>query len=330
MSPVVFAVPYVPPTPPAPPFRGFGLVWVGWDGSEWDMTGTSGPTGLSLLPGVRGIDTPPPTRRQTKSSPAVAGTRHQGTSVLERPVYWPLRVFSDESSQAWIEYDRAFWATLDEDRVGTWRITHPDGTRRELVCRYDSTDNQGSDIDPALAGWNTYGINLVAEQPYWTGKPVVVQFEANEPTEFFSTDPDTVVHISEGSTLEGAQLHNPGDVTTAPTWWISGTESLTVGVGDVTLDVPFEVAEDRLLVVDSAQTAQTAKEVDAPPPGLTDAEQVAWVAARLPTADDRTKELGTDTGWASIPARNAVDLALAMIGDGRVQARLVPQYRRGL
>ncbi|MGN8245232.1 hypothetical protein ACTHAM_002351 [Cellulomonas soli] len=330
MSPTVFAVPFIPPPPPLPAFRGFGMTWTGWDGTVWDLTGgESEGTGLSLQSGVRGHDVPPKSRRFSSDSPALAGSRTRGFQVLDREVFWPLRVYSDASSQAWVEYDRAFWRTLQEDRPGVWTLIHPDGTRRTLRCAYAETDGSASDIDPSLVGWALYGINLVAEQPYWQGAPVVRRFAAAAAAPFIPEGGGPPFAIGEESTLSTATITNPGDVPSWVTWWVTDTDSLTIGVDGRAVVVPFEVGPGRMLVIDTSPAARTAKEIDAPPIDLVTREaQESWVASQLPTATDRTRELGPSTKWGPVPAGGMVDVSIDMVGPGSVRASLVPLHRR--
>lgn len=332
MSPVVYAAPYVPPPPPVSPWVAFVMTWTGWDGSVWDLTGASGPTGLSLRPGVRGLLTPP-LRRHATPRAGVPGSRYRGHQVLERPVRWPVHVWSDDSSQAWLDWDRAFWRTMDPDRPGLWTVRHPDGTTRSLVCRFDGENDATSDRDPVRHGWGVYDLALVAdEDPFWRGDPIVRGpfTTAAEQVPFFGEEGAPPFHISAPSLASSVVLvSNPGDVPAPPTWWVhANDDDLYLGTPGRTVHVPFTVEEDRLLVVDSSPLAQTAIEVDAPPADLTRAEQEAWVAEHLPAGVDRTTELGDATRWGTIPAGASVDVTIEAAGAAVVSLAIVPRYRR--
>ena len=333
MSPVVYAAPYVPPPPRVSPWRGFSMIWRAWDGSEWDLTGSRGPTGLALLEGVRGLISPPTTRFSSPRA-SVPGSRYRGSQVQERPVYWPLLVWADLSSQAWIDYDAAFWRSMDMDRPGVWQVTHPNGIIRSLLCRFDGLDDDSLVRDPARAGWTTYGVNLVAdEDPFWRGQPVVRGpfATAVEAVPFFGEDGAPPFYLS-GSGLASTTvaIANPGDVAAPPVWWVhSSDDDLFVGVPGRRVHVPFSVEEGRLLVVDASPLAQTAIEVEAPPANVTDrSEQEAWVAAHLASGVDRTTELGDTTRWGSIPAGSSVDVSIESAGAAVVSLSITPRYRR--
>lgn len=333
MSGVIFVGPYTPPGAPRPEFIGVELLWIGWDGSEWDLTGSDI---VQALPGIRGLDDPPPTKRFSSSATTIAGSRRRGMQVLEKPFYLPVRVSSEQGSQSFLEYARAFLDTMDEDRPGTLVVTRPDASKRSLVLRFDSLDADGTDIDPVLVGMREYGFNLVAEQPYWTGDAVTRRFEVAEPAPFIPEGGGPPFTISESSTVDTASMPNPGNVTAWPTWWAGSFESIVLGVGDLSIEVPFEVSTDRWLILDASPTARTAKEIDAPPPSdktgdALEAEQEAWVASQLPTALDRTLELGDVVQWAAVPAGQNVQLTVNPEGtEAWIRVQIVPRYKRAL
>src|SRR5699024_2008381 len=98
-------------------------------------------SGVRLMRGVRGL-TQPPRVRYTSQSAGVSGSRSRGGRTTEREVFWPTRVYAGDSSAAWLDYDRAWWQSLNPRRTGVWRVTRPDGSWRELVCRPVSDDDK--------------------------------------------------------------------------------------------------------------------------------------------------------------------------------------------
>lgn len=319
----VFAVPAPPPAAPVNPWPGMRMTWEGWDGSLWDLTDPE-TSGVSLQAGVRGLLTPA-FRRHTTSSPAVPGARNRGYSTDERSVFWPVKVFQDTGSQAWIDHDAAFWRTFHPERTGVWTVTQPSGKARSLRCRFVEAQD-GLDIDPSLMGWAVYGIGLVAEQPYWTGDVVTREFVPSDPVPFFPGPPFT---ISEGSLQRSAAIDNPGDEPAYLTWWLNGPTTGTFGVGARVVDVPFEISEGRTLVLDGSPTARTALEIASPPADLALTEQLTLVQERLRTgATDRTRELGASSKWGPVPAGTAVPLSVDAVGAGTIRAFLTPQHHR--
>lgn len=326
MTPIVYAVPRPPHVQPVNPWPGARMKWVAWDGSSWPMNG-HWPRGLSLQAGARGL-TMPGGEHTVDESAGVDGGHWRGWHTGVREVFWPLLVWCGGSSQEWLDYDAAFWRTLDWRRPGRWVVTQPNGTSRYLVCRFVSDGGHALAAAPGKREWARYEITLQAEQPFWVGEPVVRPFSVGAPVPLYP-ESGGYLTVSEGSTVDGATLRNPGDEDTYLTWWIPEQTSGVYGVGDRSVVVPFEVAADRLLVVDTRPTARTAIEIDAPTPGLSQAEQEAWVAARLPTGLDRTRELGAATKFGVLPGGVDSDLTISVVGGGgTVRASFEPLYRR--
>lgn len=328
-GPVVYAVPYIPPAPFADPWPGITQLWIGPDGSEWALGG-KGAQGIHLKPGVRGRTMPE--GKHTIDQPAgIAGGVWRGWRADPREVFWPLSVWKDGGSQAWLDYDSAFAASFDPERPGTWVVIQPNGTRRELRCRFVSDGGGAGDFAPGVRGYASYGITMIAEEPYWRGEQVVRWFTPAEPVDFLPAHAGDPFVIGEGSSTATARVSNLGDVTAWPTWWANGTDTVTAGVGDMAVEIPFTVAPDRLLVVDTSPAVRTAIEIDmypttTPPYGVEAQEK--WVAERLPTGLDRTRELGENTKFAAIPRGKSLNLAIDIVGSGRVRVAFAPQHRR--
>lgn len=226
MTAFVFVPPYTPPPPPAPAFSAYGSVWTGADGSVWDLTDPSSGVFMTNQ-GVRGLLRPEYTRFTSKSA-GVAGSRHRGSRAEERPVYWPVFVYSDTGSQEWIERDRAFAASFDPDMPGVWTVTQPSGEARHLSCRLIDDGGAADGPDPVRAGWRVYGMNLVANDPYWYGPPVSQTWgstvEVGRSTFPIRFD-DRSFRRKSSSTLGTVRMTNPGDVDAWPTLRIEGGPS---------------------------------------------------------------------------------------------------------
>lgn len=305
MTGVFLAAPSLVPTmPDAGHWPGLEFTWTGWDGTIWNLAGGR-PSGVALKPGVRGLSMPP-LQRYTSGSPATAGSRWRGVRAQEREVFWPLGVYQITGSQEWLDYDRHFWRTLDPERPGVWTVTQPNGEARHLTCRFVDDGTHAFDIDPSRMGWTTYGITLVAEDPFWHGQPVNRTWSTTEATSFFGAGAPSFF-ISSSSVLATARIINPGDVDAWPVWTITGpTESVEVGVGDQIIEVPFGLLEGESLTIDASPTAQTA----------IDSHGV-----------ERTSELGR-TEFAPIRPGQSEQLSLNMVGEGTVSATLTPRYYR--
>lgn len=291
-------------------WSGLSMLWTGWDGSQWELSDLS--SGVQLKAGARGLGSPDGDR-YTSMSPAQAGSRNRGRRTLEREVFWPLRVYSGAGSQAWLDYDAAFWATMHPDRPGVWSVTQPNGITRSLVCRFVSDGSQTFDVDPSLIGWQNYGVTLVAERPFWVGEKIVRSWsdEASQP--FFGGTGGGGVgppfYISAGNTISSARMPNPGDVDVYPVWSIGGsTTSVTVGVGDSTITYAAPIAGGDTITIDTDPARRT----------VVDQNGV-----------DRSGNLQTGSQpFAPIPAGAGVPLSLSMVGTGTVTATIEPRYFR--
>lgn len=307
MAPSVFLAPAGPPPVAsaqvaAPsPWYGLGHRWLGWDDSVWDLSDWR--SGAFLTGGgVRGL-TMPEFARHTSRSASIPGARYRGHVEGEREAFWPLYLYADDGSQAWVERDRAFWRTLQPGRTGQWEVRHPDGGSRRLRLRLVDDGQHAWVRDPVKFGWALYGITLVAEQPFWEGDPVVRSWAgAGEPGNFPWT-------IARGNTLASASMPNPGDVDAWPVWTVHGpVTSVTVGVGGRLITAPIELAEGEWLRID-------------PRPGPRGKSAYDSSGAR------RTPEL-TVREFEPVPPGESVPLSLAMTGTGRVEASLTPLWYR--
>jgi hypothetical protein len=321
---IVYGAPYLPPVPAAPAWAGLGMRWAS-KGTEWALTDPS--TGLFLMPGVRGLGSVASTRHSTES-PAVAGSRFEGASFLDREVFWPLHIFSDAGSVDWMHRDRAFWRTMDPEDTGVWTVTHPDGAHRSLRLRFQSDGDRALDLDPLRSGWASYGITLVAERPFWEGVPEVRSFAGQAPPlPFFEPTGPQVVNIASGYSVANASMDNPGDVESYPRWFIEGPAlTASVGVGSMVVDVPFEVPEGQCLVIESDPDliGATLYDVVSGAPSKP-SERVVGVDLINPV--DMTAALG-EADFAPIPAGTAVPLSLTLVGLGKVEALLPTLFRR--
>lgn len=321
---IAYAIPYIPPAPPAPPWRGMSLSWTGWDGSEWDLTRPA--AGLFLRPGVRGLQLPS-FERQSSSSPMVPGSRHRGSSTKDRDVFWPLYIYSDEGSAQFMERDRAFWRSLDTDLEGTWTATLPDGSRRTLGLRLIGADDDLTH-DPIQRGWAKYGINLLADKPYWLGESVTKSWAQGDMRDFYISDADrtkygypadAIHYLSAGGSLGSAKFTNDGDVPAYPVWTVVGpTTDVSFGVGGNNTVVPFTIP------------AGFAVQLDTDPVDGQVLWYGAWDAASksILSPVDRTPELDPTSAFVAIPRGEDRPLTIAMTGTGTVIAEVRNKYRR--
>lgn len=302
---VIFGSSAAPSSAPVQ-WTGFDMRWTGADGSKWNLTNAS--DGTVMMPGVRGLSMPPVVHHRAAHA-SVPGARWRGLHVDVREVFWPLQVYTGDGSAAWLEKDRAFWRSLDPVKTGTWTVIQPDGTRRSLKLRFVDDGEAAFGHDPVQGGWNSYGITLAAEQPFWEADEIKKSWESgNTPVDFFGP-PFT---ITGGGTLTEAKLENPGDVDAHVVWRVYGPcTSASVGINGKTITVPFAIDAGKYVRIDTNPTAQTA--------WLSDGNGNLTV--------DKTGSL-TGITFAPLPGKATSDLSLTMAGTGKITATFTPRYYR--
>lgn len=323
----------VAPPPQVRRFRGLSMTWTGWDGSVWELTQSS--AGVFLTDGgVRGLHMPP-VQRYTSQSPSVPGSRWRGSRTGERECFWPLFVYSDESSQAWLERDRAFWRTMRPDQLGTWSVTDPGGVTRSLACRFSDSEDSLT-RDPVAFGWNLYGITLVAEQPFWSGPPVVRSFTAGAGVPFFGGVGEPggpPFYPSRGNTAASAKVDNPGDVDVYPVYVLNGPvdSGATVGVGSKVTTYGAAVVAGKSVVIDHRPGRRGARQIDTPTVSPESAEWWALIDAAVDSGDDMIRAGNvTQANFqvAPIAPGEAQALAINFTGTGAIHVGLNPLHYR--
>lgn len=314
--------------PKAVPPPAVGPQWAGVTSMTWTVPGVASVDLLDwradgvmvLRDGLRGLNMPP-VERFTSTSPAVAGSRWRGAQTRERSVFWPTLVYTDAGSDVWHEADERLWSTLRPDLVGEWAVVTDRGGERRLRCRWVGDGDHSFPRDPIQAGWAIYGVELVAEDPYWAGETVVSTWEAGGSAgEPFLPGPP--FHIAAASTTDAARLVNPGELPAHVVWTVTGPcTSAQVGfeVDTDTPDgptrsvvkVPWPLADGETVTIDTRPNMQTA---------------VATSAAGAVT--DRTGDLGEEAAFAPIPPGDGATLQLAVDGGGTITAELEPMYWR--
>lgn len=299
----IFASLPAPPPPRVSPWQTLVVVWVGWDGSVWNLN--SGAEGVRLLKdGVEGLHFPPITK-WSSSSPVVPGKRSRGWQSDAREVFWPVQI-RGASSEAFRELYDAFFTTIHPDRAGEWMVRAGEQVRRlRLTGTFDTSHNDP--LDPYLRGRAVYGVTLEAEQPYWEGESFSVgPWLAADGVDFFDPGGSPLFHISSSHTAASAEMTNPGDVDAYPVWTVTGPMSdIELGVGTRIIDVPFAVADGEVLVID------------------TDPRNITATVNGV----DATEDLGFQS-FAPIPAKATTPLHVEATGEGSITVSLTPLYFR--
>lgn len=239
-------VEYAPPLPPgvvsADAFNEMEHTWFGTDGSEWPLSHP--PSGVFLTQqGIEGLHMPvfDMVRRE---SPMIHGSSYHGYRIQERRVVWPLYVYSDVGSDHFTELDRALWKSLKPGQEGTWRVTLPNGSFRELRMRISAPSGVHIyERDPIKFGWQAYAVEAIADtNPFWThpleraGSRVAWAVDSEDPDDNFFGGADGMgppLIITESAVERIRDWHNPGDEDVWPTVTVTGPmQRVVVKQGD--------------------------------------------------------------------------------------------------
>lgn len=320
---LIFASPATPP-----PVNQAGITpsiemtWTSWDGTEWDLV--SGRQGVALQSGVRGLNMPSLTR-YAQTSAGVHGSRGTGWIAKEREVFWPTLIYKPSGDPTWGELDGLFWRSMHPERPGTWTVTGPAATSapRTLSCTYESDGGHSLSKIPSVRGWETYGVYLTAEKPFWMGERVKRSWGTRTPTNFFGSGAPSF-NISSGSSVSTATVSNPGDVDAWPEWTVVGPiKSGSIGLNGRSVNIPFNIPAGKAVYVDTDPSKQTILYGD-------------WIVdpttleGRMANTADRFMDMG-QIDFAPIPSGEDLPLQLTLaepgVGAGVVM-HLTPRYFR--
>lgn len=283
-----------------------GHRWTGWDGSVFDLRRTPGSSIWLTAEGVEGMGMPA-SDDFTREAEVLDGQEFLGWRAKPRSVFWPIAI---DAGDNWQKVQAGFWRSLTPGRVGVWRVTAPDGSWRELRCRFSEAD-EVYETDPSVDGFEERGVSLIADDPWWRGDSVTHTFRPQAPVPFFSTAGPGVLELMSAFSLDRAQITNTGDVDAWPVWEIEGpTSGFSVGVGSATVAGSLVIPAGRSVFIDSDPISQV----------------IQWDNGTLvPYA-----QLDT-VGFAPVPSGARVSLAVHTDGtDGAVTVTLSPRYLRAV
>lgn len=305
-DPVILSRPPVGPPVPEDQWAGVSLVWIGADGSVWDI-GTGGRGAVLQRSGTEGLHNPVITKFNSTSR-VIPGNRPRGWRTEAREVFWPILVYSRENSAQWKSRYQEFFASIHPEIPGTWRVSHG-GVTRELQLTGVFKNGHAFEHDPLIFGWEMFGVPLEAHQPYWEGAPLELgPWRQPETGPFFAPGGSPDFFISSSTEIGRALITNPGDVDAWLVWKAVGPLSeIEIGIGDAVATIPFDLAPGQELIIDTDPRHQTGTLN-----GL-----------------DVTKPLGL-LPYAAIPPGSNVEVHVEAAGDGEISATLTPLYFRAM
>lgn len=289
--------------PPDLPTSGLRHTFTSWEGVTWHLSQWQDTGVLLTDQGIRGLHLPA-IDDFTDELAGVDGQHARGFRLPARSCFWPVLIW-DLGQGQWAQRDAEFWRALRPGQVGTWTVSDDSGRARHLRVRVVSRGDEAFTIDPTVRGWHAYGINLVADDPWWHGDPVLVTGEDSSAADFIDSEGSPPFHISGGAALAGLTITNPGEAPAWPIWRAVGPHTdLVVGVGGHLVQCP-DVASGELLEINTSPVRRTV----------------------LLDGVDVFGELGT-RDFAPVPPGESVALHATSTGAGSVQCHLVPRYFR--
>lgn len=204
---------------PPPPFHSpFGIMqhtWTGTDGSVWELSHYQ--TGVFIVQeALEGLHMPL-VDEVNRISPSAHGSTFQGYRVQARDVVWAIYIYTDDSSEAFYDLDRRFFDSMKLGRYGTWRVTRPDGSFRELSMR-PVPISFSHERDPGRFGWVKYPVRFLADMnPFWTYPYEVAgsrsTFEDEPGDDFFGGEEGSgpPLYLSPARVEVSREIYNDGD-----------------------------------------------------------------------------------------------------------------------
>jgi hypothetical protein len=286
--------------------RPLGIRWEGPNGAAFELNDGLGD--VRAIPGIGGLGMPSWTSFVT-SSAAEDGQTVRSVKADPKEFVLPVAVKS-RTGRDWLLADADFFASLDPFLPGRLVVTNPfTSSTRTLECRLVDDGGATYDMDPAVAAWASYGLRMIADQPFFLGDPIEKSF-AREPDMDFRR-PAGGKWVSRSSNTGNATMPNPGSEPAYFTAKITGggddgLSSWAVGVDGKRVGGDIPLAPTRWATVDTHPKA---------------------LSVRL---DDGTSLIGELSegafAWIAPGARVPVDFLLE--GVGSVLLKVVPRHRK--
>ncbi|NII42302.1 hypothetical protein E9228_002960 [Curtobacterium flaccumfaciens] len=308
-----------PPLPPIPgPTDSRVLSLESLDGAV-SVVLAGGRSGRVLMPGATGLRLPP-VDVVTGTTPGMAGSWLQEVNVLEREVFLPIGLWSDESQAEFFAILDEFqgivsaWDDVDIGQVGTCRlVARSSKGERVLDVTYKGGMEGEEGGDASGEDWATYGLTFVAVSPYWHARePVERSYSIVSGEDFLGDGTGTAPwpRSISPSTVVGENMPIPveGDVPTWTEYEVLGpVPSVTVTYPGTSVDVPGGVPAGQILRLVTDPRARSARLDGA----------IAW---------DRITMGAT---FAPLrPGVNRVSVVLSTAGDGAgLVMRWTPQWK---
>jgi hypothetical protein len=234
------------------------ISWIDADGTEYDLTSGN----YRVLMGAEGRFMPPFSFAE-ETVPFQYGSVLRQVTIQPREVDLPLLVKATDRIELRLRLRELLHVFNPVRGDGKLRVTAPDGSQRELYCRYiggleisESTDSKGP-------SWQKLILVLKAFDPFWYDTITNVRtFTAGEPATFFPFFP---VRLSSSTVFADTSVENTGDIETWPEWIITGPGSdiylRNLTTGEI-LHLNTTLQEGETITIDTRPGKKTVKKSD--------------------------------------------------------------------
>lgn len=282
-----------------------------WNGDTFDLrngpvrVGAEGTSGvLKLLK----LDT------HTRQAAGRDGQVRTGYSAPAQTLSIPVK-WGGYTAEPFESVDSRLWAALDPTQVNTLRV-------RDTVRKSDRTctvrlddDGYAFTDDPTDMGIDVTTLQLVADDPWWKGVPVVVPFgqQQGAATPFYGASGFGPPFYLAGANAIGQQsVVNPGQAPAYPLWTLAGpVSSFVLTVDGSILDMTAaNLMTGEILYIDSDPTVLR-----------------AWRVKTDGTVVEETQNLAT-WGFATIARAATSTVKATLAGTGTATLSFVPRYLR--
>lgn len=290
-----------------------GSRWEPWDGKKWELAKPG--SGVLLLPGIQGLFEMPELDVFTDES-QLHGQVNRGWRAKPKKVWWPAAVYAG-NGKVWQETDRAFFHGLHPGHTGRWFWVDVDGKERFMDLRYSGV-TEWPEHDPAREGWAQYGIEFVADNPFWQdAQDEWVSFSPGAEDNFWPDDTKDGWTVSPGFDLDNAVLRNRGDIEVTPVFCVIGPmENISIAINGERTSIPWSVPAGKWVAVNAGQYPWEFR--------LTDGGKatIPPFSAKDSDGQDRTRELGAFDPVV-VPRGEEVPIDVSYQGSGD----LIVNYR---
>ncbi|WP_368657626.1 phage tail domain-containing protein [Metabacillus halosaccharovorans] len=234
------------------------MYWIDSNGTEYELNDVD----FRVLDGMNGRFMPPISFIE-EEVPFQHGTKLRQVKVNARDVDIPLYIETNSPLELrkTIRNTLKMFNPLKGD--GKLRSIAPDGSQRELYCRYSTGLEGNEDNDSKGTYWQKVILVFRAFDPYWYDTITRVEtFTTGKPATFFPFFP---LRLSSSSVFADATIDNTGDVETYPEWIIQGPGENIVIRNQTTRDAIFLATflqEGESIIIDTHPKRKTVKKGD--------------------------------------------------------------------